>query len=64
MFIQELAQNFRLFRSGDDPHKLRFYVGHDGSMIRLAALLGLGRAAPLRWPALCSEIVMEVRTTW
>ncbi|TFK81329.1 phosphoglycerate mutase-like protein [Polyporus arcularius HHB13444] len=60
VFMQELAQNFKLFRSGGDPYKLRFYVGHDGSMIRLASLLGLGKVAPLRWPALGSEIVMEV----
>ncbi len=60
--MQELAQNFKLFRSGEDPYKLRFYVGHDGSMIRLASLLGLGKVAPLRWPALGSEIVMEVRS--
>ncbi len=59
----ELAQNFKLFRSGGEPHKLRFYVGHDGTMIRLAALLGIGKLGPLRWPALGSEIVMEVRAT-
>lgn len=29
-------------------------------MIRLASLLGLGKVAPLRWPAMGSEIVMEV----
>ena len=57
----ELAQNFKLFRDGDEPYKLRFFVGHDGTMIRLASLLGLGREVPLRWPALGSEIVMEVR---
>ncbi|EIW56337.1 phosphoglycerate mutase-like protein [Trametes versicolor FP-101664 SS1] len=60
VFMLELAQNFKLFRSGGDPHKLRFYVGHDGTMIRLAALLGIGKLGPLRWPALGSEIVMEV----
>jgi len=42
---------------------VRFFIGHDGSMIRLAAGLGLGKAAPLRWPALGSEIVMEVGNT-
>ena len=38
-------------------------MGHDGSMIRLAAGLGLGHASnggTLRWPAMGSEIVMEV----
>lgn len=36
------------------------YIGHDGSMVRLAAGLGLGSANGLRWPAMGSEIVMEV----
>ena len=62
VFMQELAQNFQLFRSGGETYKLRFYVGHDGSMIRLASLLGFGKVAPLRWPAMGSEIVMEVST--
>ncbi|KAI0633152.1 phosphoglycerate mutase-like protein [Trametes polyzona] len=63
VFMLELAQNFKLFRSGEDPYKLRFYVGHDGTMIRLAALLGLGKLGPLRWPALGSEIILEVWET-
>jgi 2-phosphoxylose phosphatase len=33
----ELSQNFKSFQSGLDPYKLRFYVGHDGTMIRLAS---------------------------
>ena len=49
-----------MFRAGGETHKLRFYVGHDGSMVRLASGLGFGKIAPLRWPALGSEIVMEV----
>jgi hypothetical protein len=60
VFFSELAQNFRAFLSGKEPYKLRFYVGHDGTMIRLAAGLGLGKYATLRWPGLGSEIVMEV----
>ena len=52
--------NFNLFKSGEETFKLRFYVGHDGSMVRLASGLGFGKIAPLRWPALGSEIVMEV----
>ncbi|THH16964.1 hypothetical protein EW146_g3768 [Bondarzewia mesenterica] len=60
VMFSELAQNLISFRSGSESHKLRFYVGHDGSMIRLASGLGLGKSAPLRWPALGSEIVMEV----
>ena len=58
--FQELAMNFNLFKSGEESFKLRFYVGHDGSMVRLASGLGFGKIAPLRWPALGSEIVMEV----
>ncbi|KAG6372592.1 phosphoglycerate mutase-like protein [Boletus reticuloceps] len=63
VFFTELLHNFERFRSGKETHKLRFYVGHDGSMIRLAAGLGLGHASnggTLRWPAMGSEIVMEV----
>ncbi|KAK7684387.1 hypothetical protein QCA50_012334 [Cerrena zonata] len=60
VFFQELVQNFQLFRSGGEQFKARLFVGHDGSMIRLASGLGLGKTAALRWPALGSEIVMEV----
>ena len=60
VFFSELARNFRSFESNTETYKLRLYVGHDGSMIRLAAGLGLGKDKPLRWPALGSEIVMEV----
>ena len=52
--------NLKLFRAGGERYKLRFYVAHDGSMVRLAALLGFGKNGPLRWPAMGSEIVMEV----
>ncbi|KAI0659475.1 phosphoglycerate mutase-like protein [Cubamyces menziesii] len=64
VFMLELAQNFQGFRSGDEPYKLRFYVGHDGTLIRLASLLGLGKIAPLRWPALGSELIMEASGRW
>lgn len=63
VFFAELLHNFERFQLGKEMHKLKFYVGHDGSMIRLAAGLGLGSAAnggTLRWPAMGSEIVMEV----
>ncbi|KZS89478.1 phosphoglycerate mutase-like protein [Sistotremastrum niveocremeum HHB9708] len=43
--------------------KMRIYIGHDGSMIRLASGLGIGKQehnGRLRWPALGSEIVFEV----
>jgi hypothetical protein len=63
VFFSELLHNFERFRSGEETHKLRFYVGHDGTMIRLAAGLGLGHASnggALRWPAMGSEIIMEV----
>jgi 2-phosphoxylose phosphatase len=48
---------------GKETYKLRLYVGHDGSMIRLASGLGIGKPGSdgtLRWPALGSEIVFEV----
>ncbi|KLO07369.1 phosphoglycerate mutase-like protein [Schizopora paradoxa] len=63
VMFQELAMNFRLFQSGGETFKMRFYVAHDGSMIRLASGLGLGKLAPLRWPALGSEMVFEVWRT-
>ncbi|KAF7800185.1 hypothetical protein EIP86_011432 [Pleurotus ostreatoroseus] len=52
--------NFENFKAGKESYKLRFFVGHDGTMIRVASALGFGKLAPLRWPALGSEIVMEV----
>ena len=61
VMFQELSMNFKLFQKGEETFKTRFYVGHDGSMVRLASGLGFGKLAPLRWPALGSEIVMEVR---
>jgi hypothetical protein len=33
VFFSELIQNFKLYRSGGETHKMRLYVGHDGSMI-------------------------------
>ena len=63
VFLQELSRNFQLFKSGRETYKLRFFVGHDGTMVRLASALGFGKISPLRWPALGSEINMEVSTT-
>ncbi|VDB88336.1 unnamed protein product [Peniophora sp. CBMAI 1063] len=60
VMYKELANNFQSFAAGKETKKARLYVGHDGSMIRLAAGLGLGNVSPLRWPALGSEIIMEV----
>lgn len=59
VMFQELAQNFLSFKAGQEDFKLRLYVGHDGSMVRLAS--GLGIQGPLRWPALGSEFVFEAR---
>jgi hypothetical protein len=39
-------------------HRLALYVGHDGTMVRLLAGLGV---VPLRWPAFGAEVVFEVR---
>ena len=52
--------NLQAFKAGTEKFKLRFFVGHDGTMIRVASAFGFGKVAPLRWPALGSEIVMEV----
>jgi hypothetical protein len=61
MFL-ELSRNLHALEAGTETYKMRLYVGHDGSMIRLASGLGIGNQAPLKWPALGSEITMEVRT--
>ncbi|KAL4071479.1 histidine phosphatase superfamily [Scleroderma yunnanense] len=69
VFFAELAHTFRrVLASGSDmgseiahtQHKIHMYVGHDGSMVRLASGLGLGGVNGLRWPAMGSEIVIEV----
>ncbi|KII94408.1 hypothetical protein PLICRDRAFT_101602 [Plicaturopsis crispa FD-325 SS-3] len=60
VMFSELASNFKSFKAGAENVKVRFYVGHDGSLVRLAAGL---KATPLRWPAMGSEIVMEVWRT-
>ncbi|KZT19843.1 phosphoglycerate mutase-like protein [Neolentinus lepideus HHB14362 ss-1] len=60
VMFSELAVNFKSFQAGSERYKARLYVGHDGSMIRLASGLGLGKIATLRWPALGSEMAMEV----
>jgi hypothetical protein len=56
----ELARDFAALRDGRESFKARLHVGHDGTMIRLAAGLGLGERQSLRWPAMGSEIIMEV----
>lgn len=61
VMFMELSQNLRALVAGTESYKMRLYVGHDGSMIRLASGLGMGNQAPLKWPALGSEIVIEVR---
>ena len=53
--------NLRNFQSKKTKAKAHLTVGHDGSMIRLASGLGLGKIQPLRWPALGSELIIEVR---
>ncbi|KAF8484365.1 phosphoglycerate mutase-like protein [Gautieria morchelliformis] len=57
VMFQELAQIFISLKAGNEIFKLRLYVGHDGSMVRLAS--GLGIQGPLRWPALGSEFVWK-----
>ncbi|TCD60758.1 hypothetical protein EIP91_009551 [Steccherinum ochraceum] len=60
VYFQELAMSLRNFQSGKSDVKYHLTVGHDGSMIRLASGLGLGKINPLRWPALGSELIIEV----
>ncbi|KAF8588877.1 phosphoglycerate mutase-like protein [Ramaria rubella] len=61
VMFQELSENFVAFKNDQENFKLRLYVAHDGSMIRLAS--GLGIQGPLRWPALGSEFIFEVWKT-
>lgn len=60
VYFMELAQNMRAIARGDEKYRMRLYVGHDGSMIRLVSGLGIGRQRGLMWPALGSEVVIEV----
>ena len=66
VFFAELAHTFQRVgaqvRTAHTRHKMHMYIGHDGSMVRLASGLGLGEVHGLRWPAMGSEIVMEVST--
>ncbi|KIM51609.1 hypothetical protein SCLCIDRAFT_142949 [Scleroderma citrinum Foug A] len=67
VFFAELAHTFQRVgaqvRTAHTRHKMHMYIGHDGSMVRLASGLGLGEVHGLRWPAMGSEIVMEVWRT-
>lgn len=58
VFMQELSTNLQRFKSGEDKYKLKYYVGHDGTMVRLYKSLGL--AGQFKWPAMGSEVVIEV----
>ncbi|KAH7104701.1 phosphoglycerate mutase-like protein [Auriculariales sp. MPI-PUGE-AT-0066] len=61
VMFQELVLNFKGVVAGS-AHKARLYIGHDGSIIRLASGLGIGKPesdGALRWPALGSEIIFE-----
>ncbi|SJX62622.1 related to acid phosphatase [Sporisorium reilianum f. sp. reilianum] len=58
VFVQELSRSFKRFASGEDKYKMRYTVGHDGTMVRLYKSLGL--AGQFKWPAMGSEVVMEV----
>ncbi|KAH8926558.1 phosphoglycerate mutase-like protein [Atractiella rhizophila] len=58
VMFQELVLLFQSIKRGEESHKLRLYIGHDGSMIRLLSVLDF--PSPIRWPALGSEVAMEV----
>ncbi|GAC72039.1 hypothetical protein PANT_6d00041 [Moesziomyces antarcticus T-34] len=61
VFTQELARNLHMLKNGQDHRKLKYYIGHDGTMVRLYKTLALDGA--FKWPALGSEIVFEVYKT-
>lgn len=58
VFMQELSRNLHSFKTGGEKYKLKYYVGHDGTMVRLYKSLGL--AGQFKWPAMGSEVVFEV----
>ncbi|SPC67605.1 related to acid phosphatase [Ustilago sp. UG-2017b] len=58
VIMQELSRNLQRFKGGEDRYKLKYYVGHDGIMVRLYKSLGL--AGQFKWPAMGSEVVIEV----
>ncbi|SPO38695.1 related to acid phosphatase [Pseudozyma flocculosa] len=58
VFVQELAENLKAFRDGKERHKVKYYVGHDGTMVRL--FKSLAQSGQIRWPAMGSEVVIEV----
>ncbi|KAI0293662.1 phosphoglycerate mutase-like protein [Multifurca ochricompacta] len=53
-FFAELADALAV---PEFSHRLALYVGHDGSLVRLLAGLGV---VPLRWPSFGAEVVFEV----
>lgn len=58
VFVQELSRNLQRFQSGEEEYKLKWYVGHDGTIVRLYKSLGL--AGSFQWPAMGAEVVLEV----
>lgn len=58
VFIHELSRNLKQVVNAQDTHKLKYYVGHDGTMVRLYKSLGL--AGQFQWPAMGSEVIIEV----
>ena len=53
VFVKELAENLKAFRDGKELFKLKYYVGHDGTMVRL--FKSLAQKGQIKWPALGSE---------
>ncbi|PWY97721.1 phosphoglycerate mutase-like protein [Testicularia cyperi] len=58
VFTLELSRNLQAVQNNSAGHKLKWYVGHDGTMVRLFKTLA--QKGPISWPALGSEIVIEV----
>jgi len=59
VLIGELATILAGVAEGTERHRLRYIVGHDGTMNRLIGALRL--QSPMRWPPFGAEVVIE---TW
>ena len=59
VFIGELTTILSGVADGTERHRLRYIVGHDGTMNRLIGALRL--QSPMRWPPFGAEVAIE---TW
>ena len=54
----ELMRDLKAVQEGSMQSKVKLFVAHDGTMVRL--LKTLAQSGQIRWPALGSEVVIEV----